>query len=161
MVIVPLLSNATHVVFGILMFLVATFLILLVLVQRGRGGDLSGAFGGMGGQSAFGARAGDTFTYITIWTAAVWIVLCIAGVKLLSVPSGKLGAEEAVAPITTQPAGGTSAAAPGAELDQETGIGTLDNSQLAPATDDTQSAPQGEAGGAAASPSENAADDDS
>ena len=56
----------------------AVFLILLVLVQRGRGGGLAGALGGMGGSSAFGAKAGDIFTRITIVTAAIWIVLCIA-----------------------------------------------------------------------------------
>ena len=46
------------------------FLILLVLIQRGRGGGLAGAFGGMGGQSAFGTKAGDLFTRITIVVAA-------------------------------------------------------------------------------------------
>jgi preprotein translocase subunit SecG len=64
-----------------LMLLVGLFLILLVLVQRGRGGGLAGALGGMGGQSAFGTKAGDLFTRITIVTAAVWILLCAASVK--------------------------------------------------------------------------------
>ncbi|MCE9556095.1 MAG: preprotein translocase subunit SecG [Planctomycetes bacterium] len=63
---------------------VAVFLILVVLVQRGRGGGLAGALGGMGGQSAFGTKAGDTFTKITIWTAVVWILLCVVAVKYLS-----------------------------------------------------------------------------
>ena len=53
-------------IFGILLFLTSLFLILLVLVQRGRGGGLAGALGGMGGQSAFGTKAGDVFTRITI-----------------------------------------------------------------------------------------------
>lgn len=69
--------------FGLLMLLTATFLILLVLIQRGRGGGLSGAFGGMGGQSAFGSKAGDTFTYITIVVATFWILLCVAGVAIM------------------------------------------------------------------------------
>jgi preprotein translocase subunit SecG len=64
-----------------LMFISALFLILLVLVQRGRGGGLAGALGGMGGQSAFGTKAGDVFTRITIVTAAIWIILCAAAVK--------------------------------------------------------------------------------
>jgi preprotein translocase subunit SecG len=71
-------------VFGILMFLTSLFLILLVLVQRGRGGGLAGAFGGMGGQSAFGTKAGDLFTRITIVVAAVWILLSIATIKVLN-----------------------------------------------------------------------------
>ena len=65
------------------MFLVAVFLILLVLVQRGRGGGLAGALGGMGGQSAFGAKAGDVFTRITVGVAAVWILLSVVAVVML------------------------------------------------------------------------------
>jgi preprotein translocase subunit SecG len=68
-------------VFAVLLLLTAIFLILLVLVQRGRGGGLSGALGGMGGQSAFGTKAGDVFTRITIGVAAFWILLSIAAVK--------------------------------------------------------------------------------
>ncbi len=75
---------AMQVVFQILLTLVAIFLILLVLVQRGRGGGLAGALGGMGGSSAFGAKAGDIFTRITIVAAAVWILLCIAATKFAS-----------------------------------------------------------------------------
>jgi preprotein translocase subunit SecG len=61
----------TYVLIGI----VSVFLIGLVLIQRGRGGGLAGAFGGVGGSSAFGTRAGDVFTRITIVTASVWIAL--------------------------------------------------------------------------------------
>jgi preprotein translocase subunit SecG len=59
----------------VFLFLTALFLILLVLVQRGKGGGLAGAFGGMGGQSAFGTKAGDMFTKITVVVVAIWIVL--------------------------------------------------------------------------------------
>ena len=58
-----------------LMLAISLFMILLVLIQRGRGGGLAGAFGGMGGQSAFGTRAGDTFTRITIVLAVIWVLL--------------------------------------------------------------------------------------
>jgi preprotein translocase subunit SecG len=67
----------------ILMLLTAVFLILLILIQRGRGGGLAGAFGGLGGQSAFGTKAGDVFTKITIYVAFFWIVLCVFSVKYL------------------------------------------------------------------------------
>ncbi len=65
----------------IVMLLTALFLILLVLVQRVKGGGLAGAFGGMGGQSAFGTKAGDLFTRITVGVAAFWILLCMVAVK--------------------------------------------------------------------------------
>src|SRR5688572_7289886 len=70
--------------FGILTFLTSLFLILLILIQRGRGGGLAGALGGMGGQSAFGTKAGDLFTRITICVAAFWIILSIAAIKILN-----------------------------------------------------------------------------
>jgi preprotein translocase subunit SecG len=76
------------VLFGLLMFLTAIFLILLILVQRGRGGGLTGALGGMGGQSAFGTKAGDLFTRITMFVAAFWILLCIAAILVLNRQSG-------------------------------------------------------------------------
>ncbi len=50
-------------------------MVLLILVQRGRGGGLVGALGGAGGQSAFGTKAGDLFTRITVVTAGIWIFL--------------------------------------------------------------------------------------
>lgn len=62
-------------VLNILVLLIGVFLILLVMIQRGKGGGLAGAFGGMGGSSAFGTRAGDLFTRITIGVAAAWILL--------------------------------------------------------------------------------------
>jgi preprotein translocase subunit SecG len=74
----------TAALFGILLFVTALFLILLVLVQRGRGGGLSGALGGMGGQSAFGTKAGDLFTRITIAVATFWILLCIFAILVLN-----------------------------------------------------------------------------
>ena len=73
---------------GILLALSSLILILLVLIQQGRGGGLAGAFGGMGGQSAFGTKAGDLFTKITIFVAAFWIILCVATVKWATVQTG-------------------------------------------------------------------------
>src|SRR6478752_718054 len=63
------------------LLLTSLFLICLVLIQRGKGGGLAGAFGGAGGQSAFGSRAGDAFTKITIYTALVWILLIMFLIK--------------------------------------------------------------------------------
>src|SRR5258707_11957093 len=60
-----------------LLILASLFMICLVLIQRGKGGGLAGALGGMGGSSAFGAKAGDIFTRITIITASIWIAFCL------------------------------------------------------------------------------------
>jgi preprotein translocase subunit SecG len=112
---------------GLLIFLLiltALVLILIVLVQRGKGGGLAGALGGMGGQSAFGTKAGDLFTRITIGVAAFWIILCIVSVWVMGIHSdllegggdNPLGAASAPAPegakgATEGTAGGAAPAA--------------------------------------------------
>ncbi len=78
-----LIAEFQQYLFGFTIFIVSMFLILLVLVQRGRGGGLTGALGGAGGQSAFGTKAGDLFTKITVGIAALWIFLCAAAVYFL------------------------------------------------------------------------------
>ena len=102
---------------GLMLVLTSLFLILLVLIQRGRGGGLTGALGGAGGQSAFGTKAGDVFTKITVGVAAAWIGLCILSLNVLgqrqSLFSGTLGgnAPQIVTPQT--PPAGTPPAADG------------------------------------------------
>ena len=66
-----------------LVLIAGTLLIFLVLIQRGKGGGLAGAFGGVGGSSAFGSRAGDLFTRVTLILAAVWIFLIMIEVKVI------------------------------------------------------------------------------
>lgn len=61
--------------FMVLIFILGIVLILLVLIQRGRGGGLAGVLGGAGGSSPFGSRAGDTFTRATLIIAVAWIIL--------------------------------------------------------------------------------------
>ena len=82
-------------VWNILVLLTSLFLILLVLIQRGKGGGLAGAFGAAGGSSAFGSRAGDTFTRVTIFTAAVWVLLIMILIKMVQpAPEPKSGRQE-------------------------------------------------------------------
>jgi len=74
-------------VLNLILLLTGLFLILLVLIQRGKGGGLAGAFGGAGGSSAFGSRAGDAFTRITIFVALVWVLLIMILIKSVQ-PTG-------------------------------------------------------------------------
>ena len=89
----------------VLLPILSVFLILLILVQRGRGGGLVGAFGGAGGQSAFGAKAGDLFTKITVVTVCFWILFCIGLLLLMKQGdlsgSGGFGGGGDRAPITS------------------------------------------------------------
>lgn len=80
----------------VLVVICSLFLVCLVLIQRGKGGGLAGAFGGAGGSSAFGTKAGDVFTKITIIAAGVWIGLNMLLVILAN--SGKTSALGSAAP---------------------------------------------------------------
>ena len=80
MFVVAALSGA---LLGWLLGFLSLFLVLLILVQRGKGGGLTGALGGPGGQSAFGSKAGDTFTFITVVVACIWGFVCAFTMWLL------------------------------------------------------------------------------
>lgn len=63
-------------VFGTILFILSLFIVAIILLQRGKGGGLTGALGGLGGQSAFGVKAGDVFTRITAVAVLLWIFFC-------------------------------------------------------------------------------------
>ena len=67
----------------VLMLLVALILILLVLIQKGRGGGLSSAFSGGGGNTAFGSKTGDVLTWATSIVFGVFMLLAI-GLNLVA-----------------------------------------------------------------------------
>ncbi len=79
-----------------LVLILGIVLIFLVLIQRGKGGGLAGAFGGVGGSSAFGSRAGDLFTRITLVLAAAWILLIMINVKVVQYTKEAPGSENLV-----------------------------------------------------------------
>lgn len=81
---------------NILVVLLGLFLTVVILIQRGKGGGLAGAFGGVGGSSAFGSRAGDLFTRITVGVAAVWILLIMVQVKVVQGTKESAGKHESI-----------------------------------------------------------------
>jgi preprotein translocase subunit SecG len=75
------LGALSQYIFGSLLFLLSFFIVAIILLQRGRGGGLTGALGGLGGQSAFGVKAGDLFTRITAVLVLLWIFTCAAAAR--------------------------------------------------------------------------------
>lgn len=66
------------VVLVILHVIVCLFLIGVVLLQQGKSADLASAFGGQGGQTAFGPRgAANLFTRLTTWSAIMFMLTSI------------------------------------------------------------------------------------
>jgi len=71
------MGNFFFYLFMVLFILVCLFMILLVLIQKGRGGGLASAFGGAGGNTAFGSKTGDVLTWATSIVFGVFLLLAI------------------------------------------------------------------------------------
>ena len=87
--------------------LVCFFIIIVVLLQSGKSGDISAAFGGQGSQTAFGPRgAANALSRATTWSAVAFMITSIT----LSVYASKRGGPGSVLqglksqPVKTQPA---------------------------------------------------------
>jgi preprotein translocase subunit SecG len=92
---------------------VCFFIIIVVLLQSGKSGDISAAFGGQGSQTAFGPRgAASALSKATTWSAVIFMLTSIT----LSVYVSKRGGPTSVLqgiksqPVKTQPAPTTPAA---------------------------------------------------
>src|SRR5512139_2123787 len=60
-----------------LFILICLGLILIVLLQKGRGGGISAAFGGGGAGSLLGTKTGDFLTWVTIGLVAVFLTMSV------------------------------------------------------------------------------------
>jgi len=59
--------------------IVCFFLIIVVLLQSGKSGDIAAAFGGQGSQTAFGPRgAASALSRATTWSAIIFMVTSIS-----------------------------------------------------------------------------------
>ena len=55
----------------------AMALILIILIQKGRGGGLSGALGGGMASGVLGSKTGDFLTWVTISLVGVFLILAV------------------------------------------------------------------------------------
>ncbi len=146
-----------------LFVLTCLFMMLVILIQKPKGGGLSGAFGGAGGsaQAAFGAKTGDLLTTITIACFVLFLGLAIGLVYAIRDDvAPRVRSSAATPPINqTTPAGPTDqpadaldqeaptdAATPAAETETtvETAVDTAtDQAPAAPAETPTENATPG------------------
>jgi preprotein translocase subunit SecG len=99
-----------------LFVLTSIILIMIILIQKGRGGGLSGAFGGGGGNTAFGTKTGDILT----WATSIIFGLFMLFAVILNMVANKVGRPQPIMTQTTSsapqpaPASPATPGAPGA-----------------------------------------------
>jgi preprotein translocase subunit SecG len=90
--------------------IVCLFLIIVVLLQSGKAGDISAAFGGQGSQAAFGPRGAATALSKATTVSAVLFMLTSVTLSIYAIkhsgPSSVLQGVKS-APAKTQPAPAT------------------------------------------------------
>jgi preprotein translocase subunit SecG len=95
-------------VYGLIVVLyifICFFLILVVLVQQGKGADIAGAFGGGGTQTAFGARGATTLLHkLTTGAFIGFIALALVLTVLQARPKSSVVRPASAAPAKAAPA---------------------------------------------------------
>ena len=106
-----------------LYYLVATLyvltclvLMLVVLIQQGKGGDIASAFGGGSSQAAFGARTGATLLTKVTWVCAGLFVVFALALSVIGQrgPASVLGSVPLPKPVQSAPAPAPAAPKPAA-----------------------------------------------
>ena len=82
--------------------LVCFFIIVVVLLQSGKSGDISAAFGGQGSQTAFGPRgAASALSKATTWSAVAFM---LTSITLSIYASRRTGPGSVLQGVKSQPA---------------------------------------------------------
>lgn len=84
---VSFIMKATAVLFVIC----CVALILIILIQKGRGGGLSAAFGGGMAGGILGSKTGDFLTWVTIVLVGVFLMLAVVMAKFYRPSVGDFG----------------------------------------------------------------------
>lgn len=101
MTIVPFLAVSFILnVVAVLFVVCAVVLILVILVQKGRGGGLGGVFGGGMASGILGSKTGDFLTWVTVVLTGVLLLLAVVlGKFYRPAPEfGPSGTEQSSAP---------------------------------------------------------------
>ena len=77
---------------AVLFLICAVALILIILVQKGKGGGLGGAFGGGMASGILGSKTGDFLTWVTIALVGLFLTLAVVMAKFYKPSISEFGA---------------------------------------------------------------------
>jgi len=91
------ISFVMHIV-SVIWLLNALLLVLIILIQKGKGGGLSGVLGGGGAGGLLGSKTGDFLTWVTVGLCCSFILMTIIMAK--GYKPQKVGIIDEPAPVT-------------------------------------------------------------
>ena len=119
----PLLAAGFVMTIVAVLFVICSIvLILVILIQKGKGGGLTGALGGGMASGILGSKTGDFLTWLTIVLVGVFLGLAMVLVKFYR-PSVSAYDTGPVAP-RTQPAGANDVATPVTDVNKSAATGS-------------------------------------
>lgn len=111
----------------VIWFICALALILIILIQKGRGGGLSAAFGGGMASGILGSKTGDFLTWVTIVLVGVFLTLAVVMAKFYKPPDVS-GVDAGASRRTTLPTEEPRSSEMPPPID-EIGVGTSDTNE--------------------------------
>ena len=95
MVVFPLLAVGFIMkVVAVLFLLCSLALIMIILIQKGRGGGLSSAFGGGMASGILGSKTGDFLTWVTIILVGIFLSLAVVMAKYYKPTVSEFGQDQ-------------------------------------------------------------------
>jgi preprotein translocase subunit SecG len=109
-------------IFAAVFVIGSVVLTLLILIQKGKGGGLSGAFSGGMASNILGSKTGDILTVVTICAASLFVLTALVLDKWWK-PSSRGPASRTAAPITSNDTGRTEQPSPATPSQEQPGQG--------------------------------------
>ena len=106
MIVFPLLAVSFIMkVVAVLFLICAVSLILIILIQKGRGGGLGAAFGGGLASGLLGSKTGDFLTWVTVVLVGIFLTLAVVMAKFYkpTISDFDVGVPQRAAPPPAQP----------------------------------------------------------
>ncbi len=83
-------------VIAVIFVICSVTLVLIILIQKGRGGGLSAALGGAMTSGLLGSKTGDFLTWVTIVLVGIFLSLAVVMAKFYKPTLSEFGSEQTI-----------------------------------------------------------------